>query len=97
MQTIDKINKIATELFQCDYMFLNRSERDLVFEHYLAENATSVEPKSRSYNGYSDLKQIEYRTDVIAEIDDLNQYLLGNVTKMGLIEGLEELLRTIRK
>ena len=97
MKTIDKMNKIATELFQCEYWFLNRSERDLVCEHYLAENATSVEPKSRSYNGYSDLKQIEYRTDVIAEIDDLNQYLAGNVTKMGLIEGLEELLRTIRK
>ncbi len=42
-------------------------------------------------------KQIEYRSDVIAEIDDLNQYLAGNVTKMGLIEGLEGLLRTIRK
>ena len=97
MRTIDKLDKIATELFQCEYRFLNRSERDLVFEHYLAENATSVEPKSRSYNGYCDLKQIEYRSDVLAEIDDLNQYLAGNVTKMGLIEGLEELLRTIRK
>lgn len=39
----------------------------------------------------------EYRFDVLAEIDDLNQYLLGNVTKMGLIEGLEGLLRTLRK
>ena len=97
MKTIDKMNKIATELFQCNYKFLDRSERDLVFQHYLAENATSVEPKSRSYNGYCDLKQREYHSDVIAEIDDLNQYLEGNVTKMGLIEGLEELLRTIRK
>jgi len=97
MKTIGKLDKIATELFQCEYRFLSRSERDLVFEHYLAEKATSVEPKSRSYNGYCDLKQIEYRSDVLAEIDDLNQYLAGNVTKMGLIEGLEELLRTIRK
>lgn len=40
---------------------------------------------------------IKYRSDVIAEIDDLNQYLEGNVTKMGLIEGLEGLLRTLRK
>lgn len=39
----------------------------------------------------------EYRSDVIAEIDDLNQYLEGNVTKMGLIEGLEGLLRILRK
>ena len=35
----------------------------------------------------------EYRSDVIAEIDDLE----GNVTKMGLIEGLEGLLRILRK
>jgi len=40
---------------------------------------------------------IKYRSGVIAEIDDLNQYLEGNVTKMGLIEGLEGLLRTLRK
>ena len=57
MKTTDKLDKIATELFQCEYRFLNKSERDLVFEHYLAENATSVEPKSRSYNGYINLKQ----------------------------------------
>ena len=42
-------------------------------------------------------EKVDYRTDIIAEIDDLNQYLEGNVTKMGLIEGLEGLLRTIRK
>ena len=97
MKTIDKMDRIATELFQCEYRLLNNAGRDLVFEHYLAEEATSVEPKSRSYNGYCNLKQIEYRSDVLAEIDDLNQYLAGNVTKMGLIEGLEGLLRTIRK
>lgn len=57
MKTIDKLDKIATELFQCEYQFLNRAERDLVFEHYLAENATSVEPQSRSYNGYINLKK----------------------------------------
>ena len=97
MKTIDKINKIATELFQCEWLFLNKAERDLVFEHYLAEDATSVHPKSRSYTGYTNLKQREHRSDVIAEIDDLNQYLEGNVTKMGLIEGLEGLLRILRK
>lgn len=57
MKTIDKMNKIATELFQCDYIFLSKGERNLVFEHYLAENATSVEPKSISYNGYINLKK----------------------------------------
>jgi uncharacterized protein YecA (UPF0149 family) len=41
-------------------------------------------------------KQKEIRIDIIAEIDDLNQYLEGNVTDMGLIEGLEGLLRKIR-
>jgi len=57
MKTIDKMNKIATELFQCEYQFLDRAERDLVFEHYLAENATSVHPQSKSYNGYINLKK----------------------------------------
>lgn len=57
MKTIDKLDKIATELFQCEYQFLNRSERDIAFEHYLAENATSVQPKSKSYNGYINLKK----------------------------------------
>ena len=57
MRTIDKINKISTELFKCNYIFLCKNERDLVFEHYLAENATSVQPKSRSYNGYINLKK----------------------------------------
>ena len=31
-------------------------------------------------------------SDIIATIDDLNQYLLNNVTKEGLIESLTELL-----
>ena len=57
MKTIDKINKIATELFQSNYEFLSKSERDLVFEHFLAENATDVQPKSKSYNGYINLKK----------------------------------------
>lgn len=37
------------------------------------------------------------RMDVISQIDDLNQYLEGFVTEMGLVEGLEGLLRKIRK
>ena len=39
----------------------------------------------------------ERRMDVISQIDDLNQYLEGFVTEMGLVEGLEGLLRKIRK
>jgi hypothetical protein len=56
MTTLEKLNKISTELFTCDYIFLNKSESQLVFEHYLAGNAVSVQPKSRSYNGYTNLK-----------------------------------------
>ena len=56
MTTIEKLNKIATELFKCNYTYLNKSESQLVFEHYLAENAVNVQPNSRSYNGYSNLK-----------------------------------------
>ena len=57
MKTIDKLDKIATELFQCEYQFLSRVERDIVFEHYLVENATSVHPQSKSYNRYINLKK----------------------------------------
>ena len=57
MTTITKVNKISTELFQCDYIFLSKEEQDLVFEHYLAENAVDVQPKSKSYNGYINLKK----------------------------------------
>lgn len=57
MRTIDKINKISTELFQCNFIFLDKKEQDLVFEHYVAENAICVQPKSRSYNGYINLKK----------------------------------------
>ena len=59
MKTIDKMDRIATELFQCEYRLLNNAGRDIVFEHYLAENATSVQPKSKSYNGYINLKKRE--------------------------------------
>jgi hypothetical protein len=56
MTTIEKLNKIATELFKREYIYLNRSESQLVFKHYLANNAVSVQPNSRSYNGYINLK-----------------------------------------
>ena len=57
MRTIDKVNQIATELFQSNFIFLSKPEQDLVFEHYLAKYATHVQPKSRSYNGYINLKK----------------------------------------
>ena len=36
-------------------------------------------------------------SDIIATIDDLKQYLLGNVTKLGLSESLTELLEIVNK
>ena len=56
MSTIKKLNQISTELFKSDYIYLNKKESDLVFEHYLAENALNVQSKSKSYNGYMNLK-----------------------------------------
>ena len=35
--------------------------------------------------------------DIIATIDELNQYLIGNVTKLGLECALKELLEIIEK
>ena len=36
-------------------------------------------------------------SDILATIDELNQYLLGNVTKLGLSESLTELLEIVNK
>jgi len=36
-------------------------------------------------------------SDIIATIDDLKQYLLGNVTKLGLSESLTELQNKLNK
>ena len=55
MKTIEKLNKISTELFGCNYIFLQKSDEQLVFEHYLSQNAVAVQPKSRSYDGYINL------------------------------------------
>ena len=57
MSTIKKLNQIANELFKSEYTYLNKKQSDLVFEHYLAENAVNVQPKSKSYNGYINLKK----------------------------------------
>ena len=35
------------------------------------------------------------RTEILATIDDLNQYLNGNVTKEGLADTLKELLNKL--
>ena len=35
-------------------------------------------------------------SDILSTIDELNQYLEGNVTKKGLIEALQSLLKKIK-
>lgn len=37
-----------------------------------------------------------YRSDTLSTIDELNQYLEGNVTKAGLIQSLEHMLVTLQ-
>ena len=37
------------------------------------------------------------RTEIISTIDELNQYLLGNVTKESLINSLESLIRLLKQ
>ena len=42
------------------------------------------------------MKQIT-NSDILALIDDLNQYLNGNVTKLGLSESIKELQNKLSK
>ena len=37
------------------------------------------------------------KIDIISTIDELNQYLLGNVTDSGLLESLTELISKLNK
>lgn len=55
MRTIEKLDKIANELFQVDYYKLSKPNEIEVFAHYLAKYAVSVQPKSRSYARYVEI------------------------------------------
>jgi hypothetical protein len=55
MTTLEKLNKIANELFKVDYIKLSKSNEIEVFAHFLAKYAVSVQPKSRSYARYSEI------------------------------------------
>jgi len=55
MRTIEKLNKIANDLFQVDYEKLSKSNEIEVFAQFLAKNAVSVQPKSRSYQRYLEI------------------------------------------
>jgi len=55
MRTIEKLDKIANELFQVNYYKLSKPNEIEVFAQYLAKYAVSVQPKSRSYARYSEI------------------------------------------
>ena len=55
MRTIEKLDKIANELFQVNYVKLSKPQEIEVFAQFLAKYAVSVQPKSRSYEKYSEI------------------------------------------
>jgi hypothetical protein len=55
MTTLEKLNKIANELFKVDYIKLSKPNEIEVFAHFLAKYAVSVQPKSRSFAKYSEI------------------------------------------
>jgi hypothetical protein len=55
MSTLDKLNKIANDLFEVNYVNLNKPQEIEVFAHFLAKYAVSVQPKSRSYPKYLEI------------------------------------------
>jgi len=55
MRTIEKLDKIANDLFKVDYVKLSKTNEIEVFAHFLAKYAVSVQPKSRSFARYSEI------------------------------------------
>jgi len=55
MTTLEKLNKIANNLFEVDYVKLSKTDEIEVFAHFLAKYAVSVQPKSRSFAKYSEI------------------------------------------
>jgi hypothetical protein len=55
MTTLEKLNKIANDLFEVDYVKLSKTNELEVFAHFLAKYAVSVQPKSRSFAKYSEI------------------------------------------
>ena len=47
-------------------------------------------------NPISENKHVE-ESDILSTVDELNQYLLGNVTEKGLTEALQSLLKKLKK
>jgi hypothetical protein len=55
MRTIEKLDKIANDLFKVDYVKLSKTNEIEVFAHFLAKYAVSVQPKSRSFARYNEI------------------------------------------
>ena len=55
MSTIDKLNKIANDLFKVNYVKLSKIDKNEVFAKFLVKYAVSVQPKSRNYQRYLQL------------------------------------------
>ena len=55
MTTLEKLNKIANKLFKVNYVNLSKPQEIEVFAQFLAKYAVSVQPKSRSFERYSQL------------------------------------------
>jgi hypothetical protein len=56
MTTLEKLNKIANKLFKVNYIKLSKTNENEVFAHFLAKYAVSVQPKSRNYKRYLEIK-----------------------------------------
>jgi len=66
-------------------MNLNNNNMNVTDKH-VAENKAAID---------KNIKNKLIRTEVLATIDDLNQYLNGNVTKTGLQITLSELINKL--
>ena len=55
MRTIEKLDKIANDLFKVDYVKLSKTNEIEVFAQFLAKYAVSVQPKSRSFARYNEI------------------------------------------
>jgi hypothetical protein len=55
MRTIEKLDKIANDLFKVNYVKLSKTNEIEVFAQFLAKYAVSVQPKSRSFARYSEI------------------------------------------
>ena len=66
--------------------------------HYTSKNSNTDEISMIETTSvvYYKLNKTTMRTEILATIDELNQYLNGNVTDEGLADALKELLNKLQ-